>query len=222
MRASIQSWQKRKIAFHIIFWLVVLFYGLWMVDVVFRSTCQGGTGDGVGFFDHSFRYYSLPDVEGDPSIAYIELEGQAPKRFMFDGGVSPAYDKVTMKWCLHDGYVGRPKGELSLNLANQTIDHEGRSVPLDNDHLLKVMQIPDRTENRVTLGLLLDALKVCHAGQLPKPSHFSREIKDPMQGNIQHGAHGYSVSYSTLTWIGIWMLMIIVYYTRKRIFRSNC
>jgi hypothetical protein len=102
------------------------------------------------------------------------------------------------------------------------MDHEGRSVPLDSDHLMKVMQIPDRTENRVTLALLMDALKACHTGQLPKPGHFSREIKGPMQGNIRHGAHGYSVSYSLLTWIGIWMLMIIAYYTRKRVFRPNC
>jgi len=206
-----------KTVFDIGIWLAVLVGGILTVDFVFRRTCQGGTGNGAGIFNYAFNCDILPDIEEDPSISYVVLQGQAPGRFKFYGGVSPIYDTISMKWSLNTGYVGRPEGHILFNLASDTIDDEGRIVPLDSDHLLEVIGIPDRPANRATLKYLLDILRDCHTGHLPKPSHFSYKLKEPMSVIIRHVALGYRVDYFTLTWGGIWLLAISVFYTIKRI-----
>ena len=206
-----------KTVFHIGIWLAVLVGGILTVGVVFRRTCQGGTGNGAGIFNYEFNCDIFPDIEEDPSISYVVLQGQAPRRYKCYGGVSPIYDTISMKWSLNAGNLGRPEGHILLDLASAAIDDEGRIVPLDSDHLLEVIGIPDRPANRATLKYLLDILRDCHTGQLPKPSHFSYRLKEPMPVTIRHVALGYRVDYFTLSWGGIWLLAISVFYTIKRI-----
>ena len=209
--------KEMKTVFHIGIWLAVLVGGVLTVGFLFQRTCQGGTGNGAGFFNYSFRCEFFSNAEEDPSISYVELEGQAPRRFKFYGGVSPIYETISMKWSLNTGYVGRPEGHILLNLAKNTINDDGRSVPLDSNRLLEVMGIPDRLGNRATLKYLLDILRDCHTGQLPRPSHFSYRLEEPMPGSICHVAHGYKVDYYVLTWGGIWLVAIPVFYTIKRL-----
>lgn len=181
-----------------------------MVGWVFQRTCQGGTGNGAGIFHYSYRCDIFPDVEGDPSLEYVALDGQAPKRFMMYGGVSPVYDRISMKWSLHPGYVGRSEGKVVLDLASNTINEAGHSVALDSDRLLDVLGIPDRPANRATLKYLLDTLDDCHKGRVPRPSHLGYHLEQPMPGYMQHVALGYSVDYYLLTWVGIWSLAVII------------
>jgi hypothetical protein len=206
-----------KIVLHTVIWLAVLVAGILAAGAVFKQSSQGGTGNGAGFFDYSFRSTYFPAMEGDPSISCVELEGQAPRRFKVYGGVSPIYNTMSMKWSLNSGYEGRPEGHVLLDLNSDTIcDGEG-SVPLDSEHLIAVIGIPDRPANRVTLQYLLNVLEDCHTGQLPRPSHHGYNLKDPMPGRMQHVALGFMVNYSILTWVGTWILAIPVFYTIRRI-----
>lgn len=205
-----------KTLWHIGMWLAVLITGVWVVGFVFRSTCQGGTGNGAGFFHYYFRSQFFLSLEGDPSISHFELEGRAPRRFKVFGGVSPVYDKVSMKWSLNPGHEDRSNGQVLLNLDSHTISAREADVPLDIEHLLAVLEIPDRPANRLILQYLLDFLDDCHTGQLPRPSHHGHKLEAPMFGSMQHAALGYMMSYSTLTWVGIWALAIPVFHTIKR------
>lgn len=206
-----------KIVFHAAIWLAVLVGGILAVGTVFRRSSQGGTGNGAGFFDYSFRSNYFPAMEGDPSISYVELEGRAPRRFKVYGGVSPIYDTMSLKWNLNSGYEGRPEGHVLLNLDSHTISDGEGSVPLDIEHLIAVIGIPDRPANRVTLQYLLNVLEDCHTGQLPRPSHHGYNFEDPMPGRMQHVALGFMLNYFILTWVGIWILAIPIFYTIKRI-----
>jgi hypothetical protein len=206
-----------KIVFHAAIWLAVLIGGMQVVGTVFRRSSQGGTGNGAGFFDYSFQSHFFPSVEGDPSISDIELQGRAPRRFKVYGGVSPVYDHISMKWSLNSGYEGRPEGRLLFDLDSDTIVDRDVRVPLDIEHLLATLEIPDRPANRLTLQYVLDVLEDCHTGQLPRPSHHGYTLQDPMFGRMRHVALGYKVNYSILTWVGIWILAIPVFYTTKRI-----
>ncbi len=206
-----------KIVFHAGIWLTVLVGGILSVGTVFRQSSQGGTGNGAGFFDYFFRSHFFPSEEGDPSISYIELKGRAPRRFKVYGGVSPVYDEISMKWSLNSGYEGRPEGRVLFHLHSDTISDRDVCVPLDIEHLLAAMEIPDRPANRVTLQYLLNVLEDCHTGQLPRPSHHGYNFEEPMPGSMQHVARGFMVNYSVLRWVGIWILAIPVFYTVKRI-----
>lgn len=206
-----------KIVIHAAIWLAVLIGGVQVVGTVFGRSSQGGTGNGAGFFDYSFRSHFFPSVEGDPSVSDIELEGRAPRRFKVYGGVSPVYDQIFMKWSLNSGYEGRPEGNVLFNLESDTISDRDVSVPLDIEHLLAVMEIPDRPANRLTLQYLLDVLEDCHSGQLPRPRHHGYTLQDPMSGRMQHVALGFMVNYPILTWVGLWIIAIPVFYTIKRI-----
>jgi hypothetical protein len=206
-----------KIVFHAAIWLVVLIGGIEVVGTVFGRTSQGGTGNGAGFFDYSFQSLFFPSVEGDPSISDIELEGRAPRRFKVYGGVSPVYDQISMTWSLNPGYEGRPEGRLLFDLDSDTIVDRDVRVPLDIEYLLAALEIPDRHANRLTLQYVLDVLEDCHTGQLPRPSHHGYTLQDPMSGGMRHVALGFMMSYSILTWVGIWILAITVFYTTKGI-----
>lgn len=205
-----------KTVLHIGIWLAVLVVGVWAVGFVSFKTSQGGTGNGAGFFDYSFRSCYFPAFEEDPSMSMIELEGRAPRRFKVFGGVSPVYDAISLKWSLHSGYSGRPKGQVSLHLASETLTDGDRSVPLDVEHLLEVIGIPDRPANRDTLRYLMKVLEDCRTGRLPRPNHHGYELEEPMPGSMRHAALGYMVSYPVLAWVGLWLLAIPAFYTTKR------
>ena len=197
-------------------WLIVLIGGVMAVGMVFRVSSQGGTGNGAGFFDYQFQSRIFPSVEGDPSIFYIELEGRAPKRFKLYGGVSPVYDRISMNWELHSDYEGRPEGHVIFHFDSNTVSDRGASAPLNVESMLAIMEIPDRPANRLTLQYLLDILESYHSGRLPRPSHHHYTLEDPMSGNLKHVARGYIVRYPILSWVGIWILTIPVFYSIRR------
>lgn len=206
-----------KTLFHIGIWLAVLVIGIWVVGFVFRSTCQGGTGNGLGLFRYSYELDLFPAVDGDPSFSHVELEAQAPQRFKVFGGISPRYDAISMKWELNNGYEGRPEGHILINLLEGDLVDGGRRLDLNSDNLLSVTGVPDRPANRITLEYLLGIFEDARTGQLPRPSHFSYTPEDPMLGRIQHVALGFMLNYSILSWVGIWTLAAIATITTKRI-----
>lgn len=207
-----------KIVPSLAIWLVVLIGGAVIVDFLCWTTDQGGTGNGVGFFRYRLRCNFFPfGVGEDPSIARIRLEAEAPARFMFYGGVSPAYETISMEWALQPDYEGRAEGRMVFDLVNDTIRIDGRRIPLDSGHLREILGIPDRPENLATLKYLLDFLDRCHTGRVSKPSHFVIEAEEPMLGTIRHAALGRRAPYPIVTWTGIWLLMVTTFYTRKRI-----
>lgn len=67
------------------------------------------------------------------------------------------------------GHEDRLNGHVLLNLDSHTISAREAAVPLDIEHLLAVLEIPDQPANRLTLQYLLDVLDDCHTGQLPRP-----------------------------------------------------
>lgn len=212
---------EMKKLFHIGIWLAVLVIGVWVVGFIFRSTCQGGTGNGLGFFRYSYEFHLYPAVDGDPSFSYIELEAQAPQRFKLYGGVSPMYDTISMKWKLYTGYEGRKEGHILIKPKGGYIVDGGRRLDLTIDNLLSVTGITDRPANRITFEYLLGIFAKARTGHLPRPSPHAYIPEEPMIGRIQHVARGYMLNYSILSWVSIWLLIAIVTVTKKRITRRR-
>ena len=148
-----------KFTLHLFLWVILLCAGHFITSVVLNSTCQGGTGNGIGMFEYRFRALLYPSLDVDSSFDYIELHGAAPKRFMWNGNVSPSYDIVSMNWSANDGSLDRQNGELQFDLRKNTMTFAGRELQISTSHFFALTKMSDEPANRLILDYLIRFLE---------------------------------------------------------------
>ena len=201
-------------------WAALLLGGAKVVSIVTFHTGLGGAGAGVGLFSYRFRCTLSPEPNFNEETVggMLIIEGRAPKRFRLFGGTSPAYEAVSMGWWLNAGVTsGESEGRANLNLVNDKIEVSGRSSPLDASNLKEILRLSDSQPNNEFISNLLNFLSECRSGELPRPRHHTRQLDKPIKGYMQHFAIGYSIRYPILCWVGLWLIILAVFYTSKRI-----
>ena len=215
-----------KIAVRIVLWTALLLGGAKVISVVTFNTGLAGSGAGIGSFSYWFRCSLEPNsVYGgqDESVGgFITIEGTAPSRFKFNGGVSPTYDKVALEWHLYSGgAAGLTEGQAEIDLLADEIRTDDKLFPLELPGLARALGIDDSPANGVFLNALFDFLRDCRSGDIPRPRHHTRRFDDPIGGQLQHFATGASIRYPIISWFGIWLMLLVATYlipglTRRR------
>ena len=206
--------QKMNTAVRIALWTALLLGGAKLVSVVTFNTGLAGSGAGVGAFAYWFQCKLEPDpiYHGqDKSVGgLITIEGRAPSRFKFDGGISPAYEKVSLEWILYSGgATGRSEGQVDIDLRENRIRKDGEPLPLEPSSLARVLAIDDSPANAVFLTALFDFLTDCRSGNIPRPRHHPYSFEDPIEGQMQHFAMGPSIRYPVIIWFSIWLVLLV-------------
>lgn len=204
-----------KFARQIVFWILLLIGGAWVVAAVTYHTGLPGSGAGVGRFSYWFRYTLEPyshEIGDDELIGMVTIEGTAPVRFMVDGGKSPEYREVSMEWAMFSGvHGGETEGTCTVDLREKQIVSGADRHPLDQSslHSLFGLAVVSKQSDQF-LDDVLSKLEAAALGTIPRPRHHTYYFEEPpTRGRLQHFAHGDAVRYPILIWVGVWLLLAL-------------